>query len=118
MTQFDMRGQRVKGDQYIAGRDMNIGAVQNAVDLIAELEKLKFEFANAGRTGILSEETATDAEYQVIKAVQQARKPNPDRKTILDHLNTAKTLIEGVSAAGGLVTTVMSAIQAVQKLFA
>jgi hypothetical protein len=117
MTQFDMRGQRVKGDQYNAGHDMNLGAVQNTADLITELEKLKFEFANAGRTGILSEETATDAEYQVTKAVQQARKPNPDKKTILDHLNTAQTLIEGVSAASGLVTTVIGAIQAVQKFF-
>lgn len=117
MTQFDMREQRVKGNQYNAGRDMNIGAVQNTVDLLAELEKLKFELANAGRTGILSEETATDAEYQVTKAIQQTRKPNPDKKTILDHLNTAKTLLEGVSAAGGLVTVVMGAIQAVQKFF-
>jgi hypothetical protein len=39
VAQFDMRGQRVT-NQYNAGRDMNFGAVQTPVDLIAELEKL------------------------------------------------------------------------------
>ncbi|SRR5260221_9824315 len=117
MAQFDMRGQKVTGNQYIAGRDMNFGAVEDTADLIAELEKLKGEVAQAGETGILSEETATDAEYQVTKAVQQAQRPNPNKKTIVDHLTTAKSLIEGVSAVSGLVTTMIAAIEAVQKLF-
>jgi hypothetical protein len=82
MAQFDQRGQRVTGNQYNAGRDMNFGAVQNALDLAAELEKLKGEFAKADEAGILSEEAATDAEYQVAKAAQQAKKDSPDKKTI------------------------------------
>lgn len=117
MAQFDMRGQKITGNQYIAGRDMNFGGIQNIADLIAELEKLKGEVTQARETGILSEETATDAEYQVTKAVQQAQRPNPDKKTIVDHLNTARSLIVGVSAASGLVTTLIAAIEAVQKLF-
>jgi hypothetical protein len=117
MAQFDMRGQKVTGDQYIAGRDMNFGAVQSQADLIGELEKLKGEFAKAADQGILSEEAATDAQYQVTKAVQQARKPDADKKTILDHLDTAKAIIGNVTAASGLVLSVANAIMAVQKLF-
>ncbi len=116
MTQFDQRGQQVT-NQYNAGRDMNFGAVQNPIDLIAELEKLKGEIAQAKEADIVSDETATDAEYQVTKAIQQAKKPNPDKKTILDHLNTAKALIEDVAAASGLVTALISAAEVVQKLF-
>src|SRR6266567_1463808 len=110
MTQFDQRGQQVT-NQYNAGRDMNFGAVQNPIDLIAELEKLKGEIAQAKEADIVSDETATDAEYQVTKAIQQAK------KTILDHLNTAKALIEDVAAASGLVTALISAAEVVQKLF-
>lgn len=117
MAQFDMRGQKVTGNQYVAGRDMNFGAAQSQADLIGELEKLKGEFAKAAEQGILPEEAATDAQYQVTKAVQQAKKPDADKKTIVDHLTTAKTLIEGVTAAGGLVTALTTAIQVVQKLF-
>ena len=41
-----MRGQRVT-NQYNAGRDMNFGAVQTPVDLIAALEKLNGQFTQA-----------------------------------------------------------------------
>ena len=117
MTNFDMRGQQVN-TQYIAGRDMHFGTVTTPADLIAELEKLKNHFAQAQADGIITEELATDTEYQVTKAIQQAKKPEPDKKTLLDHLTTAKTLIENVTAASGLVTALVGAIQVVQKLFA
>ena len=117
MAQFDMRGQKVSGNQYVAGRDMNFGAVQSQADLIGELEKLKGEFAKAADQGILSEEAATDAQYQVTKAVQQAKKPDADKKTIIDHLETVKAVIGNVTAASGLVLSVANAIMAVQKLF-
>ncbi len=116
MAQFNLQGQQV-GSQYIAGRDMNFGAVQTPADLVAVLEQLKGQFAQAKDTGILGEEVATDAEYQVTKAIQQAKKPGSEKKTILDHLNTAKTLIGDITAASGLVTALVGAIEMVQKLF-
>lgn len=117
MAQFDMRGQKVSGNQYVAGRDMNFGAVQSQADLIGELEKLKSEFAKAADEGVLSEDAATDAQYQVTKAVQQAKKPDADKKTIVDHLETVKAIIGNVTAASRLVLSVANAIMAVQKLF-
>ncbi len=113
---FDMRGQNVT-NQYNAGHDINFGAVQTPMDLITELEKLKADFVEVREIGIVSGDIATDAEYQVTKAIQQAKKPEPNKKTILDHLSTAKTIIEGCTAATGLVTTLVNAIEAVHKLF-
>ena len=117
MTQFDQRWQEVGGNQYNIGRDMNFGGVQNSVDLIAELEKLKEEVAQARRDGILDKKKATDVEYQITKATQEAEEAKPDKKTILDHLNTAKAFIEDVAAASGVVAALVSAAQVVQKLF-
>jgi hypothetical protein len=116
VANFDMRGQHVT-NQYNAGRDMNFGAVQTPADLITVLEQLNEQFTQAKEAGVLSEETATDAQYQITKATQQAKNPDPDKKTILDHLTTAKMLIEGVTAASGLVTALAAAMQIVQKLF-
>jgi hypothetical protein len=116
VANFDMRGQRVT-NQYNAGRDMNFGVVQTPEDLVIAFEQLNAQFAQAKEAGVLSEETVTDAQYQITKATQQAKKSDPDKKTILDHLTTAKTLIEGVTAASGLVTALAAAIQIVQKLF-
>ena len=116
MTQFDQRGQRVN-TQYNVGRDLNFGTVQNSIDLVAELEKLKEEVIRARQNGILDEKKSTDVEYQIVKAAQQAEEPKPDKKTIIDHLTTAKALIEGLAATGGLVTAIVAAIEAVQKVF-
>jgi hypothetical protein len=116
VAQFDQRGQQVT-NQYNAGRDMNFGAVQNRVDLVTALERLKGQFAQEKDAGIISEETFTDAEYQMTKAIQQAKKPEPDKKTLLDHLNTAKAFIEDITAASGLVMALVSAAEVVQKLF-
>jgi len=111
-----MRGQRVT-KQYNAGRDINFGAVQTSVDLIAQLEQLNGQVAKAQEVGILTEETATDAQYQVTKAIQQVKKPDPDKKTLVDHLTTAKALLENITAASGLVTALVGAVEVVQKLF-
>ena len=116
MATFDQHGQQVV-NQYNAGHDINFGAVETSADLANGLEELKSQIAQAKESGTITEETATDAEYQITKAIQQTQKPKPDKKTILDHLTTAKALIENIAAAGGLVTTVVQAIQTVQKLF-
>jgi len=116
MAQFDQRGQKVH-TQYNVGRDLNFGMVQNSIDLVAELEKLKEEVIKAKQNGILDKKKSTDVEYQITKAAQEAEEPKPDKKTIVDHLTTAKALIEGLAATGGLVTVIAGAIEAVQKVF-
>jgi hypothetical protein len=117
MTVFDQRGQHVTY-QYNAAGDINFGAVQNRMEVVAQLEKLQAELSRAVEAGVFDdEEIATDAEYQVKKAVQQAKKPEPDKKSILEHLGEAKALIEGVTAAAGLVGGLAQAAALVQQLF-
>jgi len=116
MAVFDQRDQHVTY-QYNAAGNINFGAVQNRVDLLGELGKLQTELTAARQAGLLSEEIATDATNQLTKAVQQAQQPAPDKKTLLTHLNSAKTLIEGATATSGLVTAFVKAAELAQKLF-
>jgi hypothetical protein len=116
MAVFDQRGQHVNY-QYNAAGNINFDSVKNSVDVVAELEKLQAELAKAAESGAIDEDAATDAEYQLKKAVQQAKKPNPEKKSILDHLTEAKAAIEGVAAAAGLVVALTQAAQVVQQFF-
>jgi hypothetical protein len=116
MAVFDQRGQHVTY-QYNAAGNINIGSAQNRIELISELEKLKAELSRAASAQVIDAEVVTDADYQITKAIQQAKKPDPDKNTITDHLKEAKALIEGVTAAGGLVTALSQAAEMVQKLF-
>jgi hypothetical protein len=116
MAIFDQRGQHVIY-QYNAAGDINFSIVQTRMDVVSELEKLRIEMTKALQAGVLDEEVATDADCQLTGAVQQAKKAEPDKKAILEHLSGAKTLIEGVAAAGGLVSALTKAVEAVQQLF-
>jgi hypothetical protein len=116
MSIFDQRGQHVNY-QYNAAGDINFGAVQNKVDLVGELEKLKAELTKAGAAQVIDAEVVTDAEYQITKAVQEAKKPAPKKETILERIDGAKKLIESVAAAGGMVTALVKAAELVQKFF-
>ncbi len=116
MTAFDQRGQKVTY-QYNATGNINFGVVQNKLDVITQLQELQNEISKAIEANIFDEEIATDIEYQVKKAVQQAKKESPNKKTIVDYLNQARTLIGGITAATGLVMALNQAIEAVQKLF-
>jgi hypothetical protein len=116
MAQFDQRGQKVH-TQYNVGRDLNFGLVQNSIDLVAELEKLKEEVIKARQNGLLDNKQSAAVASHITKATQEAEEPQPDKKSIIDHLATAKALIEGLAATGGLVTAIIGAIEAVQKVF-
>jgi hypothetical protein len=116
MAIFDQQGQQVTY-QYNAAGDINFGAVQNRMDLVGELGKLPREMTQARQAGVFDEGVGTDAEYQLTKAVQEAKKPAPDKQTLLGHLGGAKTLVEGVAAAGGLVTALTKAAELVRQFF-
>ena len=116
MTVFDQRGQQVTY-QYNAAGDINFGAVQNRVELVQELEKFQTEMTQAIKEGIFNEEVATDTEYQLKKAIQHAKKPEPDKTSILEHLSNVKELMQGVTAASGLFTGLVKATELVQKFF-
>ena len=120
MPVFDQRGQQVTY-QYNAAGDINFGTVQNRADLVRELEKLKDEVTKAAGAQVIDAEVATDVEYRLTKAVQQAQKPDPDKPTLMTHLKEAKELVENVAgnvtAASGLVTALAQAAVTMQALF-
>lgn len=116
MAIFDQHGQHVNY-QYNAAGDINLGSVQNQVQLVEELGKLKSELSKAAEAQMIDAEVFTDADYQMTKAIQQAKKPEPNKKNVMDHLNSAKSVLEGVTAASGIVTGLNKVVQLVVSLF-
>ncbi len=120
MTIFDQRNQTVTYQYNLAG-DINFGAVSNHAEVMTQLDKLQTELNTAVEAGVFNEGDATDVKYQLTKAVQQARKPEADKKSILDHLGRAREIVGGVSktmtSANGLFTALGQAAEMVQKFF-
>ena len=51
------------------------------------------------------------------KAIGAAKKPGPEKSTILSHLAQAKSLLETAGAAAGVITALAQAAEGVQRLF-
>lgn len=123
MTQFHLEHQQVFGQQQIAGNDitntnqsLTFGAIQRPADLSALLVQLQSAVTQATTDGTLPEETGIDAKAALEKAVLQTKKPTPDKKSILEYLTSAKTLVESITAAGALVPAFITAVEAVHKV--
>lgn len=116
MTIFDQRGQTI-AQQYNAAGDINFGSVQNTLDLVAGLQKLRAEVERAAQAGALDEDVAVDVEAKLKKAIHQAQKSEPDKKALQDYLNEAKALLEGVASMAGLVAGLAKAAEMVGRFF-
>jgi len=116
MSTFDQRGQNVVY-QYNAAGNIKFGSVENKFDVVTELHKLQEEVSKAAVSGALDEETAIDVESHIKKAIAQTKKPEPDKKSIIDYLTASKSLLEGLTSASGLITGLTQAIETVSKFF-
>jgi hypothetical protein len=124
MTQFHQEHQQVSGQQQNAGHDIHnsdqmltFGTVQGATDLTSLLIQLQSVVTQATANGTLPKKTGIDAKAALEKAVVEMEEPKPDKKSLLDYLTTTKSLIEGIAAAGGLIPSIVTAIETVRKIF-
>lgn len=126
MAKFDQRHQQVVNqtnaetvNQVNANSigSVNFGSTQNKAEFIAELRKLLEEIEKAANTGAIEKKIAVDVEFHIKKAVVEIEEPQPKKKNILDHIASAKTLLEGLSSATGLVTALMQAAKIAGGLF-
>ena len=126
MAKFDQRHQQVVNqtnadtvNQVNANSvaSVNFGSTQSKVEFIAELRKLIEEIEKASNTGAIEKKIAVDVEFHIKKAVVEIEEPHPQKKNILDHIASAKTLLEGLSSATGLVNALMQAAKIAGGLF-
>lgn len=116
MAQFDQRGQQVNY-QYNAAGNINFGATASNTDVVGELRKLLDEINKAISAKAIDPENGVDVESKIKKAIIQAEKPTPDKQNILENIEGAKKIIEGVGSAAGLIGGFVQAAEAVRRFF-
>ncbi len=126
MAKFNQRGQRVVNQtnaeivnqvnaKYVGA--VNFDIVQNKAEFIAELRKLLEEIDKASKIGAITKNIAVDVEFHVKKAAVEVEELQPKKQSILDHIESAKTLLEGVTSAAGLVAALIQAAKIARGLF-
>jgi len=117
MTSFNQSNQKVSGNQYNAGEDINIGSVQNTESLAKVLNMILVEISHLTEAGKLNKKISKEVEDKVKKVVAQSQNATPDKKSTASLLTEAKSLIEGISSATTLITLLSQATEAVKRLF-
>ncbi len=109
---FNQQGQTVQ-NQYIA-ETINFGQATTPDTYLKLLRALQAELDKVIQSNELENDKAIDVEYHLKKAVDYAEKPDPDKKSIIEHLTSAKDFVSNV---GGLALALNGAIAAVGALF-
>jgi len=112
MATFHQEGQTVQY-QYNA-ETINFGEARTADEFLLQLKNLQIELDRAIEAKAIPDENVVDAKARINEAVLQAEKPTPDKKTLVEHLTSAKML---VSKVAGLAEAIKTAIVAVGALF-
>lgn len=112
MANFDQRNQTVQ-TQYNA-ETINFGQAQTQDDFFQSLKQVQAELEKAIAAKAIIGENAIDAETHIKKALLQADETTPNKKTLIEHLKSAKELVTNV---GGLASALTGAITAIGTLF-
>jgi ABC-type hemin transport system substrate-binding protein len=118
MAKFDQRNQQVV-NQINADKInvVNFGNIQSKAELIAELRNLLSEVSKANKAGDITENISIDVESHIRKAVVEIEKTEPKKKTIIEHLEGAKKLLDGITSATGLINALLQAVKIAGSLF-
>ena len=112
MATFDQRNQAVQ-NQYNA-ETINFGKIQTQAEFIQALTQVQAELQKAIAAKAITGENAIDAETHFKKALLQAAAATPNKKTLIEHLMSAKELVINV---GELASALTGAISAIGTLF-
>jgi AbiTii len=122
VSTFDQREQQVYSqnnaarDIYIEG-NTSIVNVQDTGEFIREVQKLKNQLFKAGEAQIIDTELVTDVDYELASAIQEARKPDPSKESVLKPMEKAKDLLSKASGATEFCTAIINLIAAGTTLF-
>ena len=110
MATFHQEGKTVQY-QYNA-ETINFGEARTPDEFLQQLIKLQVELDRAIEAKAIPDENVVDAKARINEAVLQVEKPTPNKKTLVEHLMSAKELVSNVAGLAGAITTAIAAVGA------
>jgi hypothetical protein len=113
---FDHRDQQVRY-QYNAAGNINISSVASIEELVTALGKLRAEIDAAKAAGALPEDAALESQYALLQAEKELESGQADTGSVKGFLEKVHAILESAKVSADLVAAVVSAIEAVERLF-
>lgn len=110
MVKIDQRGSSIT-NQVIADTvgTINFGATKDKGDFAGELRKFLSEVDKLTPANKAEKKVFVDVKSNIEQAIIEAEEPEPSKDSILKHIESAKALLDGITSAAGLITTLIQA---------
>ena len=102
--------------QFNAAGDINVGSIDSIERVAAELAKFRSEIDKARAANALPEETAIEAQAQLLEASRAAASKIPTQSAILGPIRKATDFLKGTAAMAALVTALAKLAESVKDL--
>ena len=116
MAKFNQKNQTVYGSQYNADT-IQIGEVNNRVDLVTAIERVRAEIENALAANAIDAGTADIARDNLTNALVEARSETPSRGKLTAYLNGAKGVLTGAAGAASIVLALSKLAELADQVF-
>lgn len=118
MAKFDFSKAKIE-NQVVAETIgvVNFGKVQNRDELATELRNLISEINKATQEGIVIKDVSDEVKAYIKKAIAETEKSKPQKSVVIENIEGAKTLLDGVTSASKLVSALMTAAKIAGSLF-
>ena len=110
MATFNQQNQKV---QYQYNADtINFGSIETQSDFVNELRNIQTELDKAINCKAIEGEVAIDADSHLKKAILISESVSPNKKSIVEHLENAKSLLVSVSGLAGALSAAIATVGA------
>jgi hypothetical protein len=104
---------RVVGSNFVEGNNYgSISSAHNKMDLIESLENLKEEFSR-NLSNQKPGEQGAEAKKHLTEAIEEIKKPQPDRGTVIQALEKAKKFTEGFTGLASAIAAAEKVVRAI-----
>lgn len=96
---------------------VNFDSVQDKAGLASELRKLLSELSILAQISKVDTNLSIDVEAYIKKSIAEMEKPEPKKDAVLENIEKAKSLLDGITSAASLVAALMQATQVARTFF-
>lgn len=118
MATYIQNGQHV--NNQMQGDTLYINMAPDFMPALAlflqEIEHARIEVHRSQVNDLITTETASKVDAELVQAAAAAQLPSPDKRSIWDHIGKAKALLDDATSAVGLVNAILVATEVARRI--
>jgi len=95
---------------------VSFNSIKDKTELVSELRKISSELNKLTKANKVNVNLAINIEAHVKKAIAEIERSEPKKDSVIENIEKAKNLLDGITSATSLVNALMQAVQIARTL--